>query len=265
MKNAVITKENRVRVVSLFPDVVSRDSIIEKIGELVREKNGGYVCFSTVHMVMESFDDRKFAEKINAADLIVTDGMPIVWMQKLQGKSSASRVRANDLMISLCDYAQKNNLKVGFYGGQQEVIDGILRRAKKDFPRLQISYAFSPPFRPLTVEEDAEITEKINQSGTQILFIGLGCPKQENWMAAHKNNVKAVMLGVGASFDFYAGNIKEAPEWMGKAGLEWLYRLTQEPNRLWKRYLILNPRFVRLAALQLTKMKKFDDSTNAEE
>jgi N-acetylglucosaminyldiphosphoundecaprenol N-acetyl-beta-D-mannosaminyltransferase len=216
-------------------------------------------------MVMESFDNREFAEKINAADLIITDGMPIVWMQKLQGARGANRVRANDLMIALCGYAEKNNLKVGFYGGRQEVIEKILERAKRDFPRLQIAYAFSPPFRALTVEEDEEITRKINESGTQILFMGLGCPKQENWMAAHKDKLNAVMLGVGASFDFYAGNVKEAPELMGKLGLEWLYRLTQEPKRLWKRYLILNPRFLRLATLQLLKKKKFDKSINAEE
>lgn len=257
MKNSEITKENRVRVVSLFPDVVNLDSIIRKIAELVARKNGGYVCFSTVHMVMESYDDVSFGKKVNSADLIVTDGMPLVWMQKLQEKSDANRVRANDLMISLCKYAEKQNLKVGFYGGKQEVIDGILNRANKDFPKLEISYAFSPPFRALTDEEDAEITREINESGTQILFMGLGCPKQENWMAAHKNKLSAVMLGVGASFDFYAGNVKESPEFLGNLGLEWLYRLTQEPKRLWRRYLILNPRFMWLAILQLLGLKKF--------
>lgn len=251
-----IEKKNRVRVVSLFPDVVNHDSIIEKIADLVEQGNGGYVCFSTVHMVMESHDDQTFGAKVNAADLIVTDGMPLVWMQKIQGRKQASRVRANDLMISLCAYASRENLKVGFYGGRQEVIDGILKRAKNDFPNLQITYAFSPPFRPLTQEEDAEIIRKINESGTQILFMGLGCPKQENWMAAHKEKLKAVMLGVGASFDFYAGNVKESPEWMGRLGLEWLYRLTQEPKRLWRRYLVLNPRFMWLAFLQITGLKR---------
>ncbi len=253
-----IEKKNRVRVVSLFPDVVNHDAIIEKIADLIEQENGGYVCFSTVHMLMESYDDAAFGAKVNNADLIVTDGMPLVWMQKMQGKNAASRVRANDLMISLCAYAEQKKLKVGFYGGQQKVIDEILKRAKKNFPHLQISYSFSPPFRPLTDEEDAKITREINESGTQILFMGLGCPKQENWMAAHKEKLKAVMLGVGASFDFYAGNVKESPEWMGRFGLEWLYRLTQEPKRLWRRYLILNPRFMWLAFLQLTNLKKFD-------
>lgn len=257
-KNLTETRR-RVRVVALSPDVVTRESATEGIAALVREKNGGYVCFSTVHMVMESHDDPEFAAKVNAADLIVTDGMPLVWMQKLQGAQAATRVRANDLMIHLCEYAAKNDLSVGFYGGRQEVIDRILERAKKDLPQLKIVYAFSPPFRALSAEEDARITAEINRAAPDLLFMGLGCPKQENWMAAHKDRLKAVMLGVGASFDFYAGNVRESPEWMGDLGLEWLFRLTQEPKRLWRRYLILNPRFVTLAAMQLLGLKKFED------
>lgn len=264
MNKSSIKKENRVRVVSLLTDVVNLESIIKKLVELVKKENGAYVCFSTVHMVMESFDNPEFGAKVNNADLIITDGMPIVWMQKIQGVKGASRVRANDLMIELCRFAEKNNLKVGFYGGRQEVIDAILERARKDFPALQVAYAFSPPFRPLTEEEDKKVVEEINASGTQILFMGLGCPKQENWMAAHKKKIKAVMLGVGASFDFYAGNIKESPQWMGNLGLEWLFRLIQEPKRLWRRYLILNPRFMWLASLQILGLKKFGKSTNAE-
>ena len=256
-KSAKIERK-RIRVVSLKPDVSDHESAIWQIAELLERGRGGYVCFSTVHMVMESYDDPKFAKKVNGADLIVTDGMPLVWMQKLQGAKDARRVRANDLMILLCEYAERNNLKVGFYGGKQEVIDSILKRADRDFPNLQINYAYSPPFRDLSKEEDTEIVDKINNSETQILFVGLGCPKQENWMSAHKDDLQAVLLGVGASFDFYAGNVKESPEWMGRIGLEWLYRLSQEPRRLWKRYVVLNPRFVCLATLQLSGLKKFN-------
>ncbi|MDQ3802033.1 MAG: WecB/TagA/CpsF family glycosyltransferase [Acidobacteriota bacterium] len=258
MKDLSLPKnQNRVRVVSLFPNVCrGHEAAIEKVAELVKNGDGGYVCFSTVHMVMESHDNPEYGARVNAADFIITDGMPLVWMQKLQGRKDAARVRANDLMIMLCEYAAKNNLSVGFYGGKQEVIDAIKERARKELPDLKIAYAFSPPFRPLTDEEDAAITAEINRAKPDILFMGLGCPKQENWMAAHRDKVKAVMLGVGASFDFYAGNVKESPEWLGRLGLEWLYRLTQEPKRLWKRYLILNPRFMRLATLQLLKAKK---------
>lgn len=257
MKEA-LSNLKRVRVVSLTPNVVSHSAAIAVIADLAKQKRGAYVCFSTVHMVMESYDDAEFGAKVNGADYIVTDGMPLVWMQKFQGASDASRVRANDLMIALCEYAAKNNLTVGFYGGKQEVIDAIQTRASRELPDLKIVYAFSPPFRALTDDEDSEIVAEINVANPDILFMGLGCPKQENWMSAHKDRLKTVMLGVGASFDFYAGNVKESPEWMGKLGLEWLYRLTQEPKRLWRRYLILNPRFMFLATLQLLGLKKFE-------
>lgn len=241
----------RLRVVSLLPNVCNHESVIAAIHSFVKRGAGGYVCFSTVHMVMESYDNKEFGEKVNGADFIVPDGMPLLWMQKLQGAKEAERVRANDLMIMLCKFAEENNLRVGFYGGKQEVIEAIREKAKLEYPNLQISYAFSPPFRALTDEEDAQIIVEINASNTDILFMGLGCPKQENWMAAHKEKLRAVMLGVGASFDFYAGNVKECPPWLGKFGLEWLFRLWQEPKRLWKRYLILNPRFMWLALRQL--------------
>ncbi|MCW5961967.1 MAG: WecB/TagA/CpsF family glycosyltransferase [Pyrinomonadaceae bacterium] len=249
---------DRVRVLSLFPDVGDQAAIIEKTAELIKIGNGGYICFSTVHMVMESYDDPQFAEKVNGANYIATDGMPLVWMQKLQGKKHASRVRGNDFMILLLEFAESNDLKVGFYGGKQEVIDALLERAGKELPDLEIAYSYSPPFRALTEEESAEIVEDIKISGTQILFVGLGCPKQENWMSAHRDKFSAVMLGVGAAFDFYAGNLKESPRWISNLGLEWLYRLFQEPKRLWRRYLILNPRFLFLASLQLLGLKKFE-------
>lgn len=249
------TQRRRVPVVSLLTDVCSYETAVAKVGELAAAGRGGYICCATVHMAMEAVDDAKFREIVNSSSLVVPDGMPLVWMQRLQGRKNATRVRANDLMIMLCEYAEKHGLRVGFYGGKQEVIDGIIERAAKDFPELKIAYAYSPPFRPLTDEEDVEITARITESGTQILFMGLGCPKQESWMAAHKPKLNCVMLGVGASFDFYAGNVKESPELLGKLGLEWLYRLTQEPKRLWKRYLILNPRFMWLAAIQVFKGK----------
>jgi N-acetylglucosaminyldiphosphoundecaprenol N-acetyl-beta-D-mannosaminyltransferase len=247
-----ITKNStRSRVISLDTTVINIDDAIQRIVEMARARESRYVCFSTVHMVMESYDDAEFGAKVNAADMVVTDGMPLVWMQKRQGRKDGGRVRANDLMTQLCEIAARENIKVGFYGGRREVIDAILERAKKELPDLQIAYACSPPFRPLTTEEDAQITEEIKRSGAQILFMVLGCPKQENWMAAHRGRIPAVMLGVGASFDFYAGNVKESPQWLQNIGLEWLYRLAQEPRRLWHRYLVLNPRFMFLAAIQL--------------
>lgn len=253
-----LEQRTRAKIVDLNVDVCDHASVIRRIAELVKRGTGGYACFSTVHMVMESHDNPEYGAKVNAADIVIPDGMPLVWMQKMQIKKEATRVRANDLMIMLCRFAAENGMQVGFYGGKQEVIDEIIARTKSELPDLKVSYAFSPPFRSLTNEEDAKIITEIRESRTQILFMGLGCPKQEIWMAAHKDNLNCVMLGVGASFDFYAGNIKESPEWLGKLGLEWLFRLTQEPKRLWRRYLILNPRFMWLALLQLLSQKKFD-------
>ena len=245
----------RYRVVSLDVDKVTHRSAVGRVISLAKSGRGSYVCFGTVHMVMESHDSAEFAARVNAADMIVPDGMPMVWMQRLQKADGPERVRANDLMMMLMAEAEKEGLSVGFYGGRQEVIDLILERAKREHPRLEIGYAYSPPFRPLTADEDAAITAEINASGTRILFMGLGCPKQENWMAEHKDRLSCVMLGVGASFDFYAGNVKESPDWLGRLGLEWLYRLTQEPKRLWRRYLILNPRFMLQAGRQLITRK----------
>lgn len=243
---------------SLLVDVCDRESILAHVTDLVAAGKGGYVCFSTVHMVMESYDDPVYAAKVNGADLVIPDGMPLVWMQKLQGKKDAARTRANDMMIELCRYAEKESLSVGFYGGRQEVIDMIVERTADDFPDLKVDYAFSPPFRQLSEEEEEKVLSEINAASPDLLFTGLGCPKQENWMAAHKDHLTCVMFGVGASFDFYAGNIKECPPWMGRLGLEWLFRLWQEPKRLWYRYLILSPRFVALATLQLLRLKKFE-------
>ncbi len=258
-ENLASRERERIRVVSLLPDVCNAEKVLRTISDLAEAKIGGYVCVSTVHMVMEAYDDAEFAKMVNAADVIITDGMPLVWMQRMQGAKTANRLRGNDLMIMLCEVAEKRGLKVGFYGGAQNTIDLLLKRAKADLPNLEIAYSFSPPFRDLSDEENSKIIEEIKNSGAQILFVGLGCPKQEKWMAANKTKISAVMLGVGAAFDFYAGNLKESPEWIGNLGFEWLYRFFQEPKRLWRRYLILNPRFVWIAGLQLLGLKKFEN------
>ncbi|MBL8180411.1 MAG: WecB/TagA/CpsF family glycosyltransferase [Blastocatellia bacterium] len=245
----------RVRVVSLSVDVVTLESVIERCVKL-SDKGGGYVCFSTVHMVMEGHDDASFARIVNSADIVVPDGMPLVWVQKRTGRREAERVRANDLMTELCLYAEANGRSVGFYGAAPEVIDDIKKRIEREMPNLKVAYAYSPPYRALTDEEDSEVTDEINRTKPDFLFVGLGCPKQERWMNAHRDRLSTVSLGVGASFDFFAGNVRECPPWIGRLGLEWLYRLTQEPKRLWRRYLILNPRFMALAAKQLIGGRK---------
>lgn len=247
---------DRERVVSLRVNVCNAASIAERVAEMTTAVIGGYVCFSTVHMVMEAFDNAEYASIVNDADMVIPDGMPLVWMQKLQGRKDAARTRANDMMIRLCELAEEKGWPVGFYGASRKVIDQILARAERDLPSLQIAYAFSPPFRPLASEEERDIIREINKAKPVFLFVGLGCPKQERWMAKNTTNLSAIMFGVGASFDFFAGNVKESPDWLGRLGLEWLFRLWQEPKRLWYRYLVLNPRFMHRAVLQLLHLDR---------
>nr|WP_306800221.1 WecB/TagA/CpsF family glycosyltransferase [Endozoicomonas sp. YOMI1] len=204
---------------------------------------------------METFDSDEFSKVVNNADLVVPDGKPLVWGQKLLGHKEAQQVRGQDLTMELCKLAAGQQLKVGFYGGMPETLVIMKERLVEQFPSLDIFYDFSPPFRPLTPAEDNDVVNAINDSGIQILFVGIGCPKQERWMAEHKDKLHCVMLGVGAAFDFIAGNKKHAPRWMQAIGMEWLFRLLNEPQRLWKRYLKQNPRFIWYFTQQLLGRK----------
>jgi len=210
-----------------------------------------YVCAANVHMLMEAYDSPEYREIINSADLVTPDGMPLVWMLRLKGYPDQQRVYGPMLMLHVLESAERANVPVGFYGSSPEVLQALTARMQTQFPDLKIVYSFSPPFREMSQEEDGRVIENISASGARILFVGLGCPKQERWMAEHYGKVKAVMLGVGAAFDFHAGVKSQAPAWMQKIGLEWFYRFATEPRRLWRRYLYNNPRFVFLAILDL--------------
>jgi len=215
-----------------------------------------YVCVSTVHMVMEGHDDARYQSVVNGADLVTPDGMPLVWGLRLLGVPDAERVYGPTLTPRLLAAAARAGVPVGFYGGEPEVLDKLIAVAVDRFPGLRVVYACSPPFRALSLEEDAVIVDRINASGARLLFVGLGCPKQERWMAAHRSSVNAVMLGVGAAFDFTAGVKAQAPHFIQNLGLEWLFRLVCEPRRLWRRYLRHNPRFVTFFALQVLRQRR---------
>jgi N-acetylglucosaminyldiphosphoundecaprenol N-acetyl-beta-D-mannosaminyltransferase len=208
-------------------------------------------------MVMEAYDDPGFRRVVNAADLVTPDGMPLVWGLRLLGMHGQDRVYGPELTLRVLAATEAAGVPVGFYGSAPEVLTRLLERVRRVYPRLEIAYAESPPFRSLSPKEDAEVVRKVNESGTRVLFVGLGCPKQERWMAAHRGRVRAVMLGVGAAFDFLAGTKPQAPRWMQNMGLEWLFRLLTEPRRLWRRYLIHNPRFALLFGLQLLGVRRF--------
>jgi len=205
---------------------------------------GHYVCAANVHMCMEAFDDESFRDVINNADLVVPDGRPLVWAQRLLGHRDAQQVRGMDLMLALCQQSADQMIPIGFYGATTTLLEQLEKELTRRYPGLNIAYSVAPPFRTLSADEDADIARQINDSGVRFLFVGLGCPKQERWMAEHKEKLHCVMLGVGAAFDFIAGNKPHAPRWMQSLGLEWLFRLGCEPRRLWRRYLIQNPRFV---------------------
>jgi N-acetylglucosaminyldiphosphoundecaprenol N-acetyl-beta-D-mannosaminyltransferase len=216
-----------------------------------------YVSLCTVNQIIEARDSTTFAEAMRKADLVTSDGMPIVWSLRRLGVPYASRVYGPDLMPLVLHAAARDGVPVGFYGGSTNVLDRLVRLVRSRFSGLQIAYAEAPPFRPLTPQEEEHTVRTLNASGARILFVGIGSPKQELWMHAHRDRVNCVMIGVGAAFDFLTGAKPQAPRWMQRYGLEWLFRLLSEPARLWRRYLLQNPRFLVLIALHMLRGARF--------
>ena len=242
-------------ILNMRVDVTNYPDASSRIIHWADQGKSGYVCAANVHMVMETHDDPSFNHIVNNADLVTPDGMPLVWALRMMGVEHATRVYGPDLTLHVCEAAAKNNISIGLYGGTEESLVDFERFLMERYPGIRIACKIAPPFRPLTPEEDAHYTEMINASGVQVLFVGIGCPKQEKWMAEHKSTIQAIMLGVGAAFDFHTGRVKQAPAWMQKMGMEWFFRLMMEPQRLWKRYFKHNPRFAYLLAMQLIKMR----------
>lgn len=217
---------------------------IEEVFRLSTEKKSSYVCFANVHMLIEAYKDRQFNEVLNKADIVTPDGRPLSVFMNLFYKIKQERVPGMDLMPALLREAAKRSKSVYFYGSTNEILNLMAERARKELPALKIAGAYSPPFRSLSRTEQEEIVRNINGSQTDLLFVALGCPKQEKWMASHKGRINACMLGVGQAYNVYAGIEKRLPPWMRNLSLEWLYRLYLEPRRLWKRYLVSNTLFL---------------------
>ena len=250
--------KDRYTVIKMDVDLVDIHTSLTTVENLAKSKKGAYVCISNVHMCMETFDCDQFRYVVNNADLVIPDGRPISWAQMMLGNKNARQVRGQDIMNSLCKDSGSKNLKIGLYGGSSDaLLEQVISKLKESYPDIQITFTYSPPFRLLTDEEDQTVINDINNAEVNVLFVGIGCPKQERWMAEHKNSVNCVMLGVGAAYDFIAGSKQYAPRWMHKLGLEWLFRLCSEPLRLWKRYFKQNPRFLYYFTKQLIK-HKFD-------
>ena len=240
-----------MKVIGRRVDSVNYMSANDQIIQWARSDDSRYVCIANVHVLMEAYDSCEFRKVVNDADLVTPDGVPLVWMMRAKGAHNQERVYGPTLMSHVLESAARERIPVGFYGSKPEVVKQLVKKLQVRYEFLNVTFSYSPPFRTMSPEEDTEMVEQINQSGARILFVGLGCPKQEIWMAKHHGKVKAVMLGVGAAFDFHAGTKPQAPSWMQEIGMEWLFRLSTEPRRLWRRYLYHNPRFVALAIADL--------------
>jgi len=244
-------------------DAVAFDAAADRIAELTATRHevpgraAPLVCAANVHMTMEAYDDPEFRDIVNAADFVVADGMPLVWALRLLGVPSAERVRMTpDLLLAILTRAVGTESRVGLYGGTEASLVPMQTRLLEEHPDLDIVYRHAPPFRPLTREEDQAVIAAIQAADVDLLLVGIGCPKQERWMAAHRTDLDCVMLGVGAAFDLLAGNTREAPRWMQRSGLEWVHRLAQDPRRLWRRYARNNPRFLLLLASQVIATRR---------
>ncbi len=216
-----------------------------------KQRSSRIVCVANVHMLVESHWDNRLRRVLQQANLVTPDGMPLVWMMRILGIRAQERVAGMDIFLASCQQASKCGIPVYLFGSTQDVLNRMERNLENDFPDLKLAGLESPPFRPLTEAEDLAVIERINNSGAGLLFVSLGCPKQEMWMANHLDKIKAVMVGLGGAFPVYAGDKKHAPKWVRESGLEWLYRLLQEPKRLFIRYLRTIPPFACLAFKQL--------------
>jgi N-acetylglucosaminyldiphosphoundecaprenol N-acetyl-beta-D-mannosaminyltransferase len=234
-------------------DATSYTDACDRIQAWAEVRNSCYIVAANVHVVMTAYWQRQYKKIINQAALVTPDGMPLVWALRLLGMKGQARVYGPDLMLAWCDRAAQLKMPIYLYGGSESMLEKLRHNLTQRFPGLAIAGSYAPPFRPLTLEEELEDAQRINDSSAAVVFVGLGCPKQEEWMARQQGKVAAVMIGVGAAFSFHSGEVTQAPRWMMKVGLEWLYRFTQEPKRLWQRYCINNPAFVILFSWQLLR------------
>lgn len=242
-------------VIGIPVTAVPFDHQIELILKWAKRRISKVVCVANVHMLMEAHRNPQFAAVLSNADLVTPDGMPLVWLMNLLGVWRQNRVAGMDILLALCHQVSAKKISVFFVGSERETLDRMKARLQQEFPQLQIVGMEPLPFRPLNSDEDAGIIERINSSEAGIVFVSLGCPKQEIWMSEHQGKINTVMLGLGGVFPIYAGLYKWAPLWVRKLGLEWLYRLAQEPRRLWRRYYQTIPPFLYLALKQLIMLR----------
>ena len=237
-------KKQRISILSSQLDQGSFDDFVSEIVAKGLAQRSNYTCCVNVHMLIEAYRNPEFQSLINQADRNAPDGKPLAMlMSRLAGRKQV-RVAGMDLLPAILARAEQAQARVFFMGDTEGVLAELTARVNTDFPELAIAGTLSPPFRVLAQAEAAELCQQINDTRPNILFVALGCPKQERWMAQHKGQIPASMIGVGNAFRAYLGHEKRAPKWMQNASLEWMYRLIQNPKRLWKRYLLTNTMFL---------------------
>lgn len=248
----------RVNVLGIGLSPLNLDLAAAAVAEALTSKTKGYVCVSGVHGVSEAQRDPELRRILNQSFLNTPDGMPMVWMGRLQGFEQMRRVYGPDLMLRVCELGCPRGVKHFFYGGAPGVADKLRERLQQKFPALQVAGTYSPPFRPLNAQEEADLCHRVAELKPDIFWVGLSTPKQEKFMARYWQKLDATLFfGVGAAFDFHAGQVRQAPLWMQRSGLEWLFRLGCEPRRLWRRYLTNNPLFLLRAGAQLSGLRKY--------
>jgi N-acetylglucosaminyldiphosphoundecaprenol N-acetyl-beta-D-mannosaminyltransferase len=244
------------RIVHTYVQALEWPQALSRISSWAARHKSRYVCFCNVDSVITADQDSDFKYALDKADMTTPDGAPVAWMLGHSGFPGQQRINGPDFMWKYCEQAATRNESIFLVGCKQVTLNLLTQHLTEAFPGLKIAGTYSPPFRQISAEEDEAMVEMINESGAGTVWVSLGCPKQEIWMAAHRGRINAVMLGVGAAFAYHAGTCKRAPLWMQHAGLEWLYRLSAEPSRLWKRYLVTNTLFLVQAARQLISTRR---------
>lgn len=240
-------------------NAIDYQAAVEKIVESAQQRSPLGVSALAVHGVMTGVMDDEHRHRLNELEIVVPDGQPVRWALNLLYRTKLKdRVYGPDLMLQTCQAAERHQIPVFLFGGSSELLDVLVKRLLEKFPNLKIVGEMPSKFRTVSVSEKQEIIDVINQSGAAITLVGIGCPRQEVWTYEFKQHIRMPILAVGAAFNFHAGKVAQAPAVVQRLGLEWLYRLTREPRRLWRRYVLLNPYYLYLLFLQWTGLKKFN-------
>lgn len=232
------------RIMGVDIAAINMGWLLDYINSNVKKLSGDYICVSNVHTTVTAYEDPEYREIQNGGIMAIPDGGPLSSVGQKRGYKSMKRTTGPSLMGEILKVSAEKGYRHYFYGSTEETLEKLYQTLEREYPGLQIAGMYSPPFRSMTEEEDKAIVERINETKPDFVWVGLGAPKQEKWMAAHQGKVEGLMIGVGAGFDYFAGNISRAPEWMQKSNLEWVFRLIQDPKRLFNRYWHTNTRFI---------------------